>query len=183
MHDPYTLIADLNVVQLWHRDAKGHDGACGWTFPKLSDEQRKALDGLGWWEGRERHFLRYPFKTYSADVADRETLYRAAILMVARVLRVKMSFDEAARMAAEKFGVGGTEGPDRLFCWLPGWHCNGEDSPEKRAEHWSRECYAISRELLRQRRRWWQHPRWHIHHWRIHVPAFRRWFGWSGLRD
>jgi hypothetical protein len=179
--DPYTLVVDLNVVQIWHRDANGHDGACGWSYPNPTEKQREALKNLGFWEGRERHFLRYPYKSYSADVADRETLYRAAILIVARVMRINLSFDEAARMAAEKFGVGGVEGPDGLFCWLPGYHCNGPDSPEERADHWARCCWSIARELLRRRRSWWQHPRWHIHHWRLHFPLLHRWFGWSGV--
>lgn len=182
MHDPYSLVCDLRFLQIWHRDAGGSDGACGWCFPRLTDKQWQALKDLGWWEGRERRFLRYPFKSYAADVADRETLYRAAILIVARVLRVRITFDEAAQIAAEKFGVGGTEGPDGLFCWVPGYHCNGEDNAERRAEYWTQQCYAIARGLLRSRRRWWQHPRWHIHHWRLHVPVLKAWFGWSGLR-
>ena len=179
MHDPYTLVSDLRFVQIWHRDARGHDGACGWSYPNPTPKQAKALKDLGWWEGRERHFLRYPFKEYRGDVADRISLYTAAILTVARVIRVRISHDFAARMAVEKFGVGGTEGPDGMFCFLPGYHCNGEDSNEKRAEVWTGQCMAIARVLLQRRRHWWQHPRWHVHHWRFHVPILHKWFGWS----
>lgn len=182
MHDPYTLVADLRFVQVWHRDARGHDGACGWSFPHPTDEQREALKNLGFWEGRERHFLRYAEKEHRGDLAERETLYRAAVLLVARVLKLRMSFDEAAKIASLKFAVGGCEGADGLFCFLPGYHSNyPEDRDEDRADRWTQICWGIARSLLAQRRRWWQHPRWHIHHWRLHVPLLHRWFGWSSV--
>lgn len=184
MHDPVTLAFTIRIgrhvlANIWHVDpCRGaSDDSCGWSYPRLTDAQHRRMKELGWWEGRERHFLRYPYKEYRADVADREALYRAAILLVARVLDVRMTFDEAAQMAAEKFGVGGCEGPDRLFCFLPGYHANyAEDRAEDRADVWRQQCTAIARLILLRRRRWWQHPRWHVWHWHITVPALRRFF-------
>jgi hypothetical protein len=133
---------------------------------------------LGFWESRERHFLRYPFKKYTADVADRETLYRGLVLLVARVLHLNVSYEHAAKMAAERFAVGGCDGLDGTFCWLPGYHSNSqEDRLDDRAHHWAGICGGIARELLRAKRRWWQHPRWHVHHWKIQwtfVRSFSR---------
>lgn len=182
MHDPYTLIADIGPVQLWHRDKNGHDGACGWCYPQLTDRQRQACKDLGFWEGSERHYLRYPYKEYKADYADRVLLYRSLVLLVARVIRVKLTVDEAEAFVAEKFAVGGCEGPDGLFCFVAGYHSNyPEDRDQDRAEHWSRQCASVAREILRRKRPWFRHPRWHVHHWRINVPAFRRWFGWNWM--
>lgn len=31
-------------------------------------------------------------------------------------------------------------------------------------------------DLVRKQMKWWQHPRWHIHHWKITFPIFRQWF-------
>lgn len=30
------------------------------------------------------------------------------------------------------------------------------------------------RMALRDARRWWRHPRWHVRHWRIQIPAWQR---------
>ena len=181
MHDPETLAFSLylgrfNLLNVWHVDpCRGaSDDSCGWTFPRLTTAQHQAMKDLGWWEGRERHYLRYPFKQYRAEVADREALYRAAILLVAKALRVRMSFGDASTMAAERFGVGGCEGPDRLFCFLPGYHTNhADDRAEDRADHWRQECTAIARLILLRHRRWWQHPRWHFWHWKLTFPGLR----------
>jgi hypothetical protein len=179
MHDPYTLVFCFLGVQVWHRDAHGSDGACGWSYPHLSAKQSQACKDLGFWEARERHFLRYPFKSYSADVADREALYRALLLTIARVIRVPLSIDEATKIASEKNGLGGCEGIDHVFCFVPGYHTNyKEDTPEGRADHWTQVCHSIARSLLRMKRRWWQHPRWHFWHWRFSVPALK----WSNVK-
>lgn len=184
MHDPYTLVADLRFVQIWHRDKGGHDGACGWSFPHLSKQQALACKSLGHSESRENHYLRYPTQSHVEDVADREALYRALLLTVARVIRVPLKYEDAAKEAAEKSGLGGFDGLDRIFCFVPGYHTNfKQDRPEHREEYWGRTCHGIARGLLLRNRKWWQHPRWHIWHWRIHVPVFRRWFGWSGIDD
>jgi len=183
MHDPYILIADLGILQLWHRDRNGCDGACGWSFPHLTERQRQAIKDLGFWEGRERHYLRYPFKEYRADVADRVMLYRSLVLLIARVIRVKLTVAEAEAYVADRFAVGGCDGPDHMFCFVAGYHSNNpQDVDEERARYWSQQCGGIARDLLRLKRPWWRHPRWHVHHWRINFPALRRWFGWSGLR-
>jgi hypothetical protein len=183
MKDPYTLVADLRFMQIWHRDKHGADGACGWTYPRLSEEQRRACKDLGFWEARERHYLRYPFKQYTADLADRVVLYRSLLILVARVIRVNLTVSEAESITAETFSVGGVDGPDRMFCWVPGWHSNNpEDSPDDRARYWSQQVASIARDLLKRKRPWWRHPRWHLWHWRFHVPLLRRWFGWSGIK-
>ena len=187
MHDPCTVAFDIRTpwgssfITVWHVDPckGGSDNSCGFGFPRLTERQSQAMKDLGWWEGRERHFLRYPFKEYRAEVADREALYRAAILGVARALRLRMSFEEAAKMASEKFAVGGVEGPDRLFCFLPGYHSNyKDDRDEDRADIWRGQCAAIARTILFRRRRWWQHPRWHVHHWKIQIHPWQRFRKW-----
>ena len=183
MHDPYSLVFDFGFGAIWHRDKNGADGACGWCYPRLSEKQAKAMKDLGFWEGKERHFLRYPGKVNQASITDRETLYRALLLLIARMLRIKLTVEEATLIAAEKNSVGGVDGMDRMFCFEPGWHTNRrEDNEEDRREYWTGVCHGIARGLLRRKRRWYQHPRWHFWHWRISIPALNRRFGWDPLK-
>lgn len=51
--------------------------------------------------------------------------------------------------------------------------CDIEYTSEKRMEM-IRECAEIVyMDILRRTRKWYQHPRWHIHHWRISFPFLR----------
>lgn len=182
MKDPYSLVASIRIpgtkfrlVDIWHCDRGHTDGACGWSYPRLTEKQRRAMRDLGFWEAREKHYLRYPFKIYTADLAEREALYRALILTISRVLRIRISYEEAATIASERCGLGGYDGLDRIFCWVPGYHSNSpKDRDDDRSQHWAQTCAGIARGLLARRRPWWRHPRWHIHHWRFYVPALVR---------
>ncbi|MGE4408426.1 hypothetical protein [Pseudomonas sp.] len=186
MRDPYSLVCSVRLpgipalLQVWHRDRNGADGACGWTYPSLTAKQLSAIRQLGAQEARMPHFLRYPFDRYAADVGDREALYRALLLLVARMIDVRIDYVEAATIAAECTARGGFYGHDTTFCWLPGYHSNHPvDRQEDRDRHFQTICWGIARQLLAIKRPWWRHPRWHLHHWRFKSPfiAFicRRW--------
>lgn len=52
--------------------------------------------------------------------------------------------------------------------------CGAEYTPEKRME-FIKECAEIVyADVLRKNRKWYQHPRWHIHHWSIQFHPFQR---------
>lgn len=191
MHDPMTVAFDIKspwkrggyrptLVTIWHVDPEkgGSDDSCGFSFPRLTKAQRSRIRDFAWWEGHDPYFLREASKGWTGSRAEAECLYRALVLLTARALNVRMSVDEATRIAISRVHNGGVEDGAKAFCWLPGWHCNGEDSKEKRQDHLAGIMCGIARSLLADRRRWWQHPRWHVWHWRIQVRAlldFKRW--------
>ena len=183
MKDPYTLVAAIRtpwgtpLIDVWHKDPGGfsNDDSCGWSWPRLTEQQWSRMRDLGFWEGRERHYLRYPGKAHLTDLGERQGLYLALVLTVARMLGINMRYDDAAKIAAEKAGRGGFDGLDTVFCWLPGYHTNRtEDLAEERADHFARICSGVAREILRRRRHWYRHPRWHMHHWRLTFHPWRR---------
>lgn len=52
--------------------------------------------------------------------------------------------------------------------------CGEEYTPATRAERIERIAAVIYGWILRREQKWWQHPRWHIHHWRLQIPLFHR---------
>lgn len=198
MHDPMTVAFDIKspfrqapsefwpngyrptIITIWHRDPerRGDDDSCGWCYPKLTDDQRRRIKDWAWSEGHYPYFLRSGTREWMGSRTEAETLYRALVLQVARCIGIPMTFDQAAVYAANRIHIGGCEDAARNFCWLPGWHCNGEDSKDKRRDHFAGIMCGIAKDLLSQRRPWYRHPRWHIHHWRLQVhfiQAFKRW--------
>ncbi len=172
MHDPYTLVCSIGRLYVWHRDKGGVDGACGWSSPQLSEKQLKTLKGMAWVEARHPLFQAAYGKEIESS-AEAESLMRGLIVLICNALRVSMSMDEVSRAALEL-----THHPSDNFrsslAFLPGYHSNREeDTPESREYHAERLFYFVARALLRRKRRWFQHPRWHFWHWRIQFIAVR----------
>lgn len=195
MHDPMTVAFEIrspikrrtqlfpdgyrnSLVTIWHVDPEtdGTDNSCGWTFPKLTKEQRRRITDLAHIEAREPWFQRAAMKSMD-DPVQAETLMRGAIVHVARVLDLKVSFAQASEWACLW-----THSPTNFrgsLCHLPGWHSNSEnDTPHWREDTASGLFASIARNILREQRPWWRHPRWHVHHWRFQVhpwQQFKRW--------
>jgi len=102
------------------------------------------------------------------------------ILLVCRVLEIRFSWDQASRMASESIHIrtGGKAGD--CFCFVPGYHTNSKEDAEKyREDHFCGILYGIARNILAEKRPWYKHPRWHIHHWRLQIhpwQSFKRRF-------
>lgn len=173
MHDPYTLVCDLRFLQIWHRDKGGHDGACGWSYPLLTESQLKDCRALGHIENRDRHFLRWAEKDHRGDLCEKLALYRAALMRVNDMLRIGASQEVIERMVMDGAQIGGRL--NGMFCFLPGYHTNGDRDDAE--EVWSRACAGMAKQLLRLTRPWYRHPRWHFWHWRIVIRLFGRNFG------
>lgn len=168
-------------ITIWHVDPEkdGSDDSCGWSWPKLTKEQRERLRNTAWSEAHDPHFLCCAAKEWKGTMAEAEILFRGMVLLVARVLRLKFSYDVLARYAAEAMHIrtGGRAGD--VFCFLPGYHTNSQkDSRDDRQEHFAGILYGIARGLLDMKRPWWRHPKWHFWHWKFQchpLQLFKRW--------
>jgi hypothetical protein len=119
-------------------------------------------------------FRRAKCRTLTND-AQAEALMRGAILIVADRLGIRISFDEASKRASLMVHNPFDNWRSSL-CLMPGWHTNSAEDDK----YWRNECAlqlfgSVARELLRSRRHWWRHPRWHFWHWKLQVHPWQRW--------
>lgn len=190
MYDPMTLAFEIRwpwywkkyppaIVTVWHVDPEtdGSDDSCGWSFPNLTKQQRGIIDHLAFCEAQTPWFQRDPVKRITSP-ADAESLMRGAIQMVAGALRVKLTWTQICRMAS-RMTHNSADNFQGALCHLPGWHTNfPNDDPDERRRHAAAFFGSVACVVLRANRPWWRHPRWHVHHWKIQVPAilhFKRW--------
>ncbi len=169
------------IVTIWHTDPErdGSDDSCGWCYPRLKPEQIERLKNAAWGEGRDPYFLRCKRKKWVGTRHEAEAMYRGLVLFVADHLGIKLSYEQAARKSSRAIHHPDCSDAASAFCFRPGWHTNFDtDTPDQRQEVFMGVICGISRELLRERRHWWQHPKWHIHHWKFQVhpvQQFKRW--------
>lgn len=198
MHDPMTVAFEIKspirqpdkhfpdgwrntLVTIWHVDpeSNGSDDSCGFSIPHLSKRQVERLKSFAWSEARDPYFMRSANKDWRGSRAEAEVLYRGLLLQVARMIGVKMSFEEAAKEAALTIHTPDCTDSANVFCFLPGYHSNWpQDRPEDREDVFLRKTIGIARWMLADRRPWYRHPRWHFWHWEIQVVAvqnFKRW--------
>ena len=203
MHDPQTVAHEIRYpwrayrpsearndfersyrhlfVTVWHCDPEtdGSDDSCGYSYPKLTKSQRERLKSFAWCEGRDPYFLRCGRKVWAGTRDEAEALYRGLVLQVAGRLDLSITFAEAAKLAAERIHRPDCIDAAGAFCFVPGYHTNhAEDTSDGREDVFLDTISGIARELLRERRPWYRHPRWHVWHWKLQVhpwQTFKRW--------
>lgn len=179
MHDPQTVIGQMGPFVFWHVDPEtgGSDDSCGWSSPRLTEHQFKRVEASAWSESYSPWAQSTKAETLGDPVVARE-LAVGVLVRVDRALGTKMRMDELERLAV--LGVHSPcDGIRSSLCFLPGYHENrGEDTEESRKPH-ARGLYLwAARSILRYKRRWWQHPKFHLHHLRIQntwLRDFKRW--------
>lgn len=175
MHDPQTLaFCFWRLWEIWHVDPEtdGTDDSCGWFTPRLTKRQALSLKASASMEAEYPWAMREEAKRPSSP-ADAEALLRGVLLDSARCCKVKVTWDEVC-MAACELLHDPLDNVRNLLCFLPGYHSNRiEDTKNDRRYNAERLWRTCGSYWLRKRRRWWQHPRWHVWHWRVRIPIWR----------
>lgn len=182
-------------ITIWHHDPEkdGTDDSCGWFRPPLTDTHQEIIKSLAGDEARDPWFMSLRAKTNRRPV-ECEAYIRGAFLLVSRCLenrfrwtfRQPVTVEEATKWAA-LLAHNPVDNFRSSLCFLSGWHGNLYRDPDPNTEEedkWFRERHAadffgaIMGYILRERRPWYRHPRWHIWHWRIQIQPllqFKRW--------
>ena len=181
------------LVTIWHEDPEkdGSDDSCGWSRPRLNKIQKDICKNLAGDEARDPWFMALDAKTNPDPVAC-EALIRGAFRMISLCLknrgqlRREVTNDEAEEWAS-LLTHNSIDNFRASLCFKSGWHSNWYRDTEPNTEEedkWFRErsaydfLAAITGYILRERRPWYRHPRWHFWHWRFqvhHLQQFKRW--------
>ena len=179
MYDPSTLVCSIRVfgrrvVEVWHVDPErdGSDDSCGWTFPRLSDKQKAGISILANIEAAEPWYLACR-RQEIISAADAVMLARQALRETALAINVKVSTKWMDELAIWLVCAQG-DNIRSMLAFSPGYHSSSEvDREEDRVECALGLFHYLARRILQHKRSWWQHPRWHIHHWRFRFPIVR----------
>ena len=202
MHDPMTQAFEIRqfwrranqwgykpaFITIWHVDPEkdGSDDSCGWSRPRLSKDQLSRCKSLAGDEAREPWYLAFKGKQIDSPT-EAETLLRQAILLIGRVFSrahiceppIKpVTFAEASAWAADLL-CSPVDNLRSSLSFLAGWSSNNREDRESDRKYCAeRLFFCVAGYILRERRPWYRHPRWHFWHWKIQVHPlqnFKRW--------
>lgn len=163
MHDPSTVAFEIRwpiEITIWHEDPQtdGTDDSCGWFKPKYTEEQRRKV-----LQDAECHAssLQGIFKVWD-DSNRLEIIYDIYRLAKWNLYRQRLNAKDYQEI---------------LDLALNTWDNIKVHGPASQEEY-DRMILNMGRIIMGNRRPWWRHPRWHIHHWRIQVHCIQRLKRW-----
>jgi hypothetical protein len=185
-------------ITIWHIDPErgGSDDSCGWFHPPFNQQQKEIVKSLASDEARDPWFMSLSAKVNTNPV-ECEAYVRGAFLLVARCmenrrcLRRKVTLEQAT-LWASLMVHNSIDNFRSSLAWLSGWHGNTyhDDRPNTTEEdvffrERSAESFfgAIMRCILRAQRHWWEHPKYHIIHWKKFRDYTRDNPGWTAEQD
>lgn len=168
------------LITIWHVDPerRGNDDSCGWSRPPMTVRQREIIKQLAGDEARDPWFMSLSAKANQNPV-ECEAYVRGAFLVVSRCLensgyRRGVTLEEATKWASIMVH-NSIDNFRSSLAFLSGYHSNwyrdGEPNTTEQDKFWREEQAksffgAIMGYILRERRHWWQHPKWHVIHWK-----------------
>lgn len=180
-------------ITIWHVDPErgGSDDSCGWFTPPFCETTREIVKQLAGDEARHPWFAALDAKQNDDPVLC-ERLVHGAIMLMSRCLRNRgVIWREVSQRDATRWASIMTHNSIDNFrsalCFKSGYHSNWykdgiPNTPEQ--DEWHREenargfFGAIAGLILRDRRWWFQKPKYHVWHWQLQIhplQAFKRW--------
>jgi hypothetical protein len=187
MHDPHTQAFEIKnpfagsdergyrpvLIRIWHKDPEndGTDDSCGWFIrsrhldPALMENIRKNFEfEFEYWFNNAG----YPTMSTIATVVNMYSraawtifIFEAGGKPTDRAYRKYLRFMRKYTFDIIKFAENPTDSLNNSINMK-----YGVEKKEERVRHF---VSVVGADIMRKRRPWYKHPRWHIHHWRIQM--------------
>jgi hypothetical protein len=186
MHDPYTMIADLGLFTLWHKDPEKHgdDDSCGWFIRSYHGDENTMNEIVKEFEFNFKQnywFQENGLPIFSTSGILLEMYNRASWIYFRHNRRKKTAFMRKYLLDILQFAENPTDSMHRAITSEMYYRSVEHDrsiveSREERIRHFASVVYG---DILRKTRPWYKHPRWHVLHWRLRSNyRFRKVFAW-----
>lgn len=183
MFDPMTVAFEIEspfknkfgnrntLITIWHVDPckDGTDDSCGWFMrarhgdKKVLEDIRKEFDFIfkhNYWFDKNGKQI---FSTIGTLI---EMYSHATWIYFNRNRRKQKKFMRKYLLDIIQFAENPVDcGGDSI---TNKWNC------EKHDERFNGMAGMIYSDICRKQRKWWQHPKWHIHHWKIQLVFLRK---------
>jgi hypothetical protein len=183
-------------ITIWHHDPSGHDtDVCGWHYPPTNERDRAFAQELADWEAKFPNYFACPViaerKTHLDEDEGRISEWTSyhispgdcVALLADLFAKCRWQLDPkhrrwglTPRLMSAAFRLGASEG-DNFRASFALWDDDRQNERRTR-EKMLRTFLLVIRAYRAETRPWWQHPKWHVRHWRVQirpVQAFKRW--------
>lgn len=188
MHDPSTVAFEIkypwfkthktlgsyrhwaNCITVWHEDPEtdGTDDSCGWSYPRLSKADIAWAEKTG--KDEWRAIFNPEWSRINLAKAGPLEVVLAARMLVHRYLSGRRRYREPS-IRDVRCALHLVSNPvDNLR--------NSARDARRSPKEFGSLLLLLLRIMRRERRWWFQHPRWHVHHWHLQIhtwQTFRRW--------
>ena len=180
MHDPQTLAFDIkspfkdksgyrsSLINIWHKDPEtdGTDDSCGW-FKRARHGDPEVLEKIDkYFYSEWKHwFDDHGWPKFSPG-GIMLNMYSTVLWFFYKYDKKKS--DNFLRKHTHSILLFAENPNDSMYTSIV--------NPKKEAEtdylikHFASVIFG---DIIRKNQKWYQHPKWHIHHWKINVPVLR----------
>jgi len=153
------------LITIWHNDPEtdGTDDSCGWTFPKITKVENDWLHKVAKDQYSQlfaRTVALIEDKSYAHICYNQDTY--GVIYWIWR------HFNRAVNKAVWQYGVPlSNKELQYVYQLATDPVDNFQHNPITNVKDFEEFIYLVYRCWKKYQRKWYQHPRWHIHHWSI----------------
>lgn len=186
MHDPKTVAFEIYLgskqkknghyksplITIWHCDPEtdGSDDSCGWSFPKISKDENDFLDKVA----KDQYGQMFPKtvaliekKSY-AYICYNQDAYGV-------IYWIWRHFNKKFNKVLWQYGKFlSNEELQYVYQLATNPVDNFQHNSIANVEEFRQFIYLVYRAWKRFHRKWYQHPRWHIHHWSIQFHPWQQ---------
>jgi len=194
MHDPMTVAFEIRYpwykyrpgekswspegyrdtfITIWHVDPElhGDDDSCGFGYPRVTGKYAEKT------KVAIKDELQF-HKLFEATLEEKYLPKHDVLTMLYSVytnlhwfmFRNRLQYKDLARILY----LGCSQNDNlRYYCDL-----QDRDNTPLNEDEIKRFYWLVARQILHAHRKWYQHPRWHIHHWQVQIhpwQKFKRW--------